>query len=138
MHVLRGLQHLLHPVRQGWVLSRVAGAAGVNIVLQRGGWRGGAARLWTGCAWGRSWGRGAASSPATSTPPRVSAGGIYSVEAGVDIVPPRLPHLARLPGPGAGGPPGAAPGQGLREQDSGRTVPEDLLLQVGMKAIMLL
>ena len=111
---------------------------GVNIVLQRGGWRGGAARLWTGCAWGRSWGRGAASSPATSTPPRVSAGGICSVEAGVDIVPPRLPHLARLPGPGAGGPPGAAPGQGLREQDSGRTVPEDLLLQVGMKAIMLL
>ena len=56
----------------------------------------------------------------------------------MDIVPPRLPHLARLPGPGAGGPPGAAEGQGLREQDSGRTVPEDLLLQVGMKAIMLL
>ena len=28
MHVLRGLQHLLHPVRQGWVLSRVAGDRG--------------------------------------------------------------------------------------------------------------
>ena len=28
VHVLRGLQHLLHPVRQGWVLSRVAGARG--------------------------------------------------------------------------------------------------------------
>ena len=48
---------------------------GVNIVLQRGGWRGAAALLWTACVWGRSWGRGAASSPATSTPPRVSAGG---------------------------------------------------------------
>ena len=56
----------------------------------------------------------------------------------MDIVPPRLPHLARLPGPGAGGPPGAAPGQGLREQDSGRTVPEDLLLQVVMEAIIIL
>ena len=54
----------------------------------------------------------------------------------MDIVPPRLPHLARLPGPGAGGPPGAAQGQGLREQDSGWTVPEDLLLQVGTQLMV--
>ena len=135
MHVLRGLQHLLHPVRQGWVLSRVGGDRGEYCAAEGRVEGRGCSAVDRVCV-GEELGQGGGQQSRHLDTAQGECRGRYSVEAGVDIVPPRLPHLARLPGPGAGGPPGAAAGQGLREQDSGWTVPEDLLLQVGTKLMV--
>ena len=112
VHVLRGLQHLLHPVRQGWVMSRAAGGRGEYCAAEGRVEGRGCSAVDRVCV-GEELGQGGGQQSRHLDTAQGECRGRYSVEAGVDIVPPRLPHLARLPGPGAGGTPGAAQGQGL-------------------------